>query len=89
MMPDKGQPVPHGPPGPLKIPPTIIQDRMNDPLSTIREVAARLVNEAQASSQNDLAIRQRECAATLRCAAASIARHLESLAAGSSPSPAT
>jgi hypothetical protein len=56
---------------------------MNDPLATIGEVAARLVQDAAAEySQNELALRLRERAATLRCAVASIKRAEEAAKAG-------
>lgn len=47
---------------------------MFDPLKAIGEVAARLVQEAVACSQNDLAVRLRERAATLRGAIAALKR---------------
>jgi hypothetical protein len=53
---------------------------MNDPLATIGEVAASLVQTAAACPQNELALFLQARAATLRCAVASIKRAAEAAA---------
>lgn len=53
---------------------------MFDPMTAIGEVAARLVQEAVSCPQNDLAVRLRERAATLRGAIAALKRADEAAA---------